>query len=188
MAVIFKDLMVQATLWSGIFYAVSYPYIHLFLMKQVNEKMVSINQIFTCLCVIVINSVWNRYSDRLYEYFGVFLFGESFLYLILKLGIIFNVASPIAYYAIDTLLVGLITRNIICGATKLRAKIYKGEDREKYDNTIQIAGSIATLIGAGIAVVIELPIQGALFVGELAITIDNLLYWIAYKKSRIDKA
>ena len=180
---IFKDLMVQATLWSGIFYAMSYPYIHLFLMKQINEKMVSVNQIFTCLCVIIINSVWNKYSDKLYKYFGIFMFGEGFLYLILKLSIIFNIASPITYYAVDTLLFGLITRNIICGANKLRSKIYKGEQREKYDNTIQIAGSIATLIGAGIAVVIELPIQGALFIGWLAISLDNLLYWIAYKKS-----
>ena len=172
-------------MWSGIFYAMSYPYIHLFLMKQVNEKIVSINQIFTCLCVIVINSVWNKYSDKLYKYFGIFMFGESFLYLILKLSIIFNIASPITYYAVDTLLFGLITRNIICGANKLRAEIYESKQREKFDNTIQIAGSIATLIGAGIAFVIELPIQEALFIGWLAITTDNLLYWIAYKKAKI---
>ena len=182
-AEIFKELMVQATLWSGIFYAMSYPYIHLFLMKQVNERMVSVNQMFSCLCIIIINSVWNKYSDKLYKYFGIFMFGESFLYLILKLSIILNIASPIIYYAVDTLLFGLITRNIICGANKLHAKIYKGEQREKYDNTIQIAGSIATLIGGGIAIVIELPIQGALFIGWFAITIDNLFYWLAYKKS-----
>ena len=65
----FKDLMVQATLWSGIFYAMSYPYIHLFLMKQIDEKMVSLNQIFGCLCIITINSVWNKYSDKLYKHF-----------------------------------------------------------------------------------------------------------------------
>ena len=111
------------------------------------------------------------------------MFGESFLYLVLKLSIIFNIASPITYYVVDTLIFGFITRNIICGANKLKAKIYKEEQREKYDNTIQIAGSIATLIGAGIAVFIEIPIQCALFIGWIAITIDNLLYWIAYKNS-----
>lgn len=166
------------------FYAVSYPYIHLFLMKQVDEKMISVNQIFICLCVIIINSVWSKYSDKLYKYFGVFMFGESFLYLILKLSIIFNIASPITYYAMDTLLFGLITRNIICGANKLRAQVYESKQREKFDNTVQIAGSLATLIGAGIAVIIELQINAALLVGWLGITTDNILYWIAYKKRK----
>lgn len=179
----FKDYMIQACLWTNLLYSISYPYIHMFIMKQANEKLISLNEILICVFTIIINSIWNKYSDKLYKTFPVFMFMESALYLVLYALIIMGFVNGIVFYIIDTILFCLITRNIICGGNKLKSVIYKDELREKYDNTICIAASIGTLIGASIAFFVDVPLWVAFIISQTGITIDNIFYYIAYKKN-----
>ncbi len=174
--------MIQACLWSSLFYSMSYPFIHLYLMRNITEKMVSLNQIAICVFIIVVNNIWNKYSDKLYKYYKHILATEGILYLILHLGMVFNKLSPIYYYAIDTFLFCMVTKNIMCGGNKLRSKAYKDENREKYDNTVQIVAAVATLCGASIAIALDIKIQVAFILSWIGIAVDNVFYWMAYDK------
>lgn len=180
----FKDFMVQACLWSNLFYSMSYPFIHVYLMRQVSEKLVSVNQVFSCICIIIINSLWNKRSNNLYKLFPLIMMIEAVSYLILNLAIIIGVSDGVTYYIVDTLLFCLISRNMICGANKLRSLIYIGDSREKYDNTIPIAASIATLIGGTIAIIVNIPINVAFMISWVGLSIDNLFYYLAYRKNQ----
>ncbi|MDE7422312.1 MAG: hypothetical protein K2N51_01225 [Lachnospiraceae bacterium] len=131
----------------------------------------------------MINSLWNKYSDKLYKTFPKFMFTESLLYLILHLCVIAGLANAVTYYIVDTVLFCLITKNMICGGNKLRSLVYKDEEREKYDNIVPIASAISTLIGAGIAFLIGIPIKIAFVLSWMGITVDNIFYYIAYKKN-----
>lgn len=183
-----KDLMIQACFWSNMFYSMSYPFIHLFIMKDdaITGRLVSIQQVVMCLSIILINNLWNKYSLQFYKWFKVFLFLESITYLILMLGMSLDIFSPFIYYVADMILFSLITKNIICGSNKLRALRYKDEAREKYDNTIPIAAAFATLIGSFIAIVINIPIPIAFMLSWIGIVIDNIFYWIVYDKYKIE--
>lgn len=185
----YKDLMIQACFWSSTFYSMSYPFIHLYIMKDasITEKVISSNQIFICLTIIIINSIWNKHSSKLYKYYKAFILIESIAYLVLTIGAISTTLSPLYYYTIDFILFGFISRNVICGANKLRAFIYNGETREKYDNTISIASAIATLIGSFIAIIINIPIEVAFAISWIGLVIDNIFYWIAYNKTKIQE-
>lgn len=178
----YKDLLIQATLWSNLFYAIGYPYIHIYLMKYITEKTVSFNQIIVCLFILIVNSLWNKFSDVLYKYYKYFLLLEGIAYLLLTIGVISGAISPSYYYIIDTFLFCLITKNVICGATKLKSIIYDGGAREKYDNTVSIVSAIATLIGSLFIFLVQVPLNVAFGIGCFGIIIDNVYYWIAYNK------
>lgn len=180
----FKDYMVQACLWSNMLYAMSYPSIHVYVMRRIDEKLVSVNQLVCCLFVIVANSIWNKYSDKLYRLFPLLALMESIAYAILNISVILGVTNMTVYYIADMILYCLISNNIICGATKLKSLVYNSSDaREKYDNTIRIASSLATIIGAGAAIIIDIPIAIAFLIGLIGINVDNVFYYIAYRKA-----
>ena len=164
------------------FYAMSYPFIHLYLMRGITEKIISFNQITICISIIIINNLWNKFSDKLYKHYQKILLFEGVLYFVLHLGMFLNILTPSLYYIADTLLFCLVTKNIICGGNKLRSIVYKDENREKYDNIIPIAAAISTLIGAGIALVFDIKIEIAFILSWVGIAIDNVFYWFAYNK------
>lgn len=164
------------------FYSISYPFIHLAIMRdqRITERVISLNQIFCCVMIILINSMWNKYSKVFYKWYKIFLFTESVSYCILTIGVSINIFSPFVYYIVDTLLFSFISRNIICGTNKLRSTRYKEDAREQYDNTVSIACSAATLIGSCIAAIIKIPISTAFILSWIGITIDNGFYWVIY--------
>ncbi len=183
----FKDPMIQASLWSNILYTMCFPSIHLYLMNGINSNIISVNQILICISVIVVNSIWNKYSNRLYKYYIHFMALESVAYLILNLTMILNICTTLIYYLTDTFLYCIITKNIICGSVKLRSFVYNKDKREKYDNTAQIATAIGTLIGSTIAIIINIPIEIAFIISWIGITIDNIFYIIAYRNAETIK-
>ena len=94
----FKDLMIQASFWSNLLYTIAYPVIHLYLMQYINAKIMSISSIVICLSTIIVNFIWNKYSNRLYKFFNYFLFLEGLSYFILTIVLILNCVSPIYYF------------------------------------------------------------------------------------------
>lgn len=178
----FKDKLIQATFWSNLFYSIGYPYIHVVTMRAINESMISANTLVICICTIAINSMWNRKSHVLYRLLPMLMALESIAYLIISTLLAFSdTFSPLWYYILDTILFSLVSRNIICGANKLKALVYTGDDREKYDNTVQIASCISTIIGSIFILLIDVPTQIAIMLSWAGITIDNILYFLEYR-------
>ena len=145
--------------------------------------MISINSLCTCMGGIILPFVWNRYSDRLYKKYNIMLLTEGVIYIMILIMLLTDNMELITYYILDTICFTLVTKNIICGGNKLRAKRYNNEaDRVKYDNNSQMAANISSMIGFGISAIFEFNMSQAFILSTIGICIDNLFYYSAWKE------
>lgn len=180
---IIKDKLILASFLSNLFYAACYPAVHSCLMQSVGQRMISINALCTCIGGIILPFVWNKYSDRMYKKYGTMLFIEAIIYILILIMLLRGDMNLIVYYILDTICFTLVTKNIICGGNKLRAKRYNNEaDRVKYDNDTQMAGNISSMIGFGISAIFEFSMSQAFILSTIGICVDNLFYYSAWKE------
>ena len=174
------DSMLLATFLTTVFYSSTYPYIHKEIMANVSDSVIALNQIINCLSVVILGSLWNKKSDKLFKYYPTFCICET----ILSIGsTIWAVVTHniMAYYIIDTLIFSIVTRNICCGGVKLKAIRYNTEvEREHFDNNNNSASAIATIIGSVIAMMLDLDFSIMLWLATLGNAIDNIFYIFIY--------
>lgn len=178
------DGMLVATFLTTIFYSATYPYIHKEVMMHVSDSIIALSQIINCLSVVVLGSLWNKKSDKLFKYYPIFCVCET----VLSIGSAIwatTTKNIMAYYIIDTLIFAIVTRNICCGGVKLRAIRYNTEaDREHFDNNNNSASAIATIIGSVIAMILDLDFAVMLWLATLGNAIDNIFYIFIYKSTK----
>ena len=161
----------------------SYPYIYAEMMKVVNHIYISGEQIVTCLGVIIFGLLWNKKGDVLYKHYLWIITAE-----IIADGFLFAhvlITGDLRFYfVLNVLIYALITRNMANGGIRLRAKVHPDErSRERYDNNCNIVSSIATLIGAGLAMVLNMSLT-VLFIAALVGNVfDNFCYYYIYCKA-----
>lgn len=175
------DAMILASLLVTIFYSSTYPYIHKAIISIISDNMIALNQIINCMSIVVVGTIWNK-NKSLFRYYPMFCVVET----------IFNIGTTVyalitgnivAYYILDTLVFATITRNIICGGTRLRAMRYKTEDeRSAYDNNDNSACAIGTIIGSCIAMVLKLDFNIMLIIATFGNCIDNIFYFSIYRR------
>lgn len=178
------DGMLLATFLTTIFYSSTYPYIHKEVMANISDNIIALNQIINCLSIVILGSLWNKKSERLFKYYPAFCVGETVL------GICSTIWATItgnimAYYIIDTLIFAIVTRNICCGGVKLRAIRYNSEkERECFDNNNNSASAIATILGSVVAMILDLDFSLMLWLATLGNAIDNIFYIFIYKSTQ----
>lgn len=177
------DLMIASSIASNLFYSLSYPVVHTYLMSFVNPRTVSICSLMSCVIVALVNKTWLKYSKKLYKYFKHLLIIETLLYSILLGMILLNYISPCTYYIVDTLLFATITNNIICGGVKLKSLRYQGETRERFDNTINYWANISCILGFLISSIITFSWRIGFIIIFISVTVDNAFYYIVYKET-----
>lgn len=174
------DSMLLATFLTTVFYSSTYPYIHKEIMANVSDSVIALNQIINCLSVVILGSLWNKKSDKLFKYYPTFCICET----ILSIGsTIWAVVTHniMAFYIIETLIFSIVTRNICCGGVKLKAIRYNTEvEREHFDNNNNSASAIATIIGSVIAMMLDLDFSIMLWLATLGNAIDNIFYIFIY--------
>ena len=70
-----------------------------------------------------------------------------------------------------------------CGGTKMRAKVHPDEKlREQYDNNINRVCSIATVLGASVALFYKIPLKGLFILAFVGNCIDNVIYLKIFKE------
>lgn len=85
------------------------------------------------------------------------------------------------YYIVDTILCSILTKNIICGLNKLKIYRYKDDAREEYDNNVNVACNISSLIGFSISLFLSISKNIAFIFMGIGIVLDNIFYYKAYK-------
>jgi len=178
-----SKFMLTTNLICSIFYSMSYPYIYAEMMKVVNHFYISGEQIVTCLGVIIFGLLWNKKGDVLYKHYlwivtaEIIADGFLFAHVLITGDLKF-------YFVLNVLIYALITRNMANGGIRLRAKIHPDErSRERYDNNCNIVNSVATLVGAGIAIIIPMSLT-VLFIAALVGNVfDNFCYYYIYCKA-----
>ena len=178
------DGMLLATFLTTIFYSATYPFIHKLIMENVSDNIVALNQIINCLSIVILGSLWNKKSDKLFKYYPAFCIGETLLGIFSTIWAT-TTNNIMAYYIIDTLIFAIVTRNICCGGVKLRAIRYNTEeDREHFDNNNNSSSAIATIIGSVIAMMLNLDFATMLWLATLGNAIDNISYIFIYKSTQ----
>lgn len=176
------DAMILATFFTSIFYSATYPYIHKELMQVVSETLLACTQIINCVSIVLFGLLWNK-TSRLFKYYPALCILEILTTVTSSL-IVTLTGNIIAYYIMDTLLFSIVTRNIICGGTKLRSLRYNTETaREHYDNNNLSADAIATIIGSVIAMVLHLNFIAMLWLATVGNAVDNIFYIAVYLKT-----
>lgn len=181
------DGMLVATFLTTIFYSATYPYIHKEVMANVSDSIIALSQIINCLSVVILGSLWNKKSERLFKYYPAFCVGETVLGICSTIWAT-TTGNIMAYYIIDTLIFAIVTRNICCGGVKLRAIRYNTEkDREHFDNNNNSSSAIATIIGSVIAMILNLDFTSMLWLATLGNAIDNVFYIFIYRSTQSKK-
>lgn len=179
--------MLVATFLTTIFYSATYPYIHKEVLANVSDSVIALNQIVNCLSIVVLGSLWNKKSEKLFKYYPGFCVGETILGICSTIWAT-TTDNIMAYYIIDTLIFAIVTRNICCGGVKLRAIRYNTEeDREHFDNNNNSSSAIATIIGSVIAMMLNLDFATMLWLATLGNAIDNVFYIFIYRSTNSDK-
>lgn len=174
--------MLFSNLISTFFYALSYPYIYAETIKIVPSSFIGIEQILTCVSTIVFCKLWNKYSDKLFDHYKFILWVEIVADIVLFADVLIRWDLSF-YFLFNVIIYALITRNLSCGGTKMRAKVHPTEKlREQYDNNAQIVNAIATLAGAGIAIAHPFNLYILFIFALIGNIIDNFFYLYIYNR------
>ena len=165
-----------ATFITTLAYASTYPYIHKQMMMVVSDKAVAIANIIVCLGVILTDRIWQIKGKKLYMHYALFCNLETISTMSTTV-FYFIARDMVSYYLIDIIAFAVMTRNVICGGRRLKAQRYNTEDsRIKFENNDSTASSVATLIGSGIAMILNLPFECMLIIATVGNCIDNFMY------------
>lgn len=181
------DGMLIATFLTTIFYSTTYPSIHKEIMGNVSDSIIAINQIVNCLSIVILGSLWNKKSEKIFKYYPAFCILETILSI---LSTFFAVVTQniMSYYIVDTLIFSIVTRNICCGGVKLKAIRYNSEkEREQFDNNNNSSSAIATIIGSIIAMILDLDFTVMLWLATLGNAIDNMFYLLIFRNTKFGK-
>ena len=177
------DGMLLATFLTTIFYSATYPYIHKIVMENVSDNVVALSQIINCLSIVLLGSLWNKKSDKLFKYYPIFCILETILSIGSAIWAV-TTHNIMSYYIIDTLIFSIVTRNICCGGVKLRAIRYNSEiEREHFDNNNNSVSAIATILGSVIAMILDLDFITMLWIATFGNAIDNIFYIFIFKNT-----
>ena len=176
------DKLLLAGFWSSLCYSLSYPVIHLYILKDINSNLISLNSLVSCIFTILISKAWNVNGDKIYKHYPALLIAESIFYFILMILMVNNILDKTVYYLLDGLLFAILTRNIICGGNKMKANRYIKDNMEHFTNNSIIYSNIASLIGYTVGSLINIDVKLSFFIMFLGVSVDNLFYYIAYRQ------
>lgn len=176
--------MLLSNLTCTLFYSMSYPYIYAETIKVVPHFYIGIEQILACVGTIIFCKAWNMYSDRLFKHYRLFLILEVIADLILFTDVLIRNDLKF-YFLLNIIIYSVITKNLCCGGVKIRAIVNPTEkEREQYDNNSSIVNAIATLIGAGVAMMFDFNLTLLFVFALIGNGLDNAFYIYIYNKIR----
>lgn len=175
------QLMIHACFWRSIFFAWAFPHTHKFLIENISSKLLSTETITLAISTIVITSLFNKYSEKIFEHFKLYCVVECLLFAIILPAVGTGLITPSNYFIVNITIAPVVGRMINCSATRLRRMVYDREMRERYDNCHQIALAAAGIIG-GVLGMIEIPLWVAWSLVAVGVVIDDVFYWIIYNQ------
>ena len=171
-----SNIMLAATFISNLFYTMSYPYIYAQTVKVVPQSFIGIEQILCCVGAMLFCWIWNKYSDKLFKYYELLLVAEIIADTVLFADVLIRWDLKF-YFLLNVIIYSVITRNLICGGNKMRAKLNPSEkERERFDNNNSILNSASTLIGAGAAIVFNPQLKTLFVLALIGNIADNFFY------------
>lgn len=183
--------MLQTNFICNLLYSATFPYIYYQTMQQITDTYISANNIISCIATIALGLLWNKkYGDILFKHYRLFCVVETILDIVyIVITIVTN--NLRIYYISGSIVMALVTQNIIFGGTRLRAKVHPTDkERELYDNRIDMVNACAVLIGNIFAILTDIDINILLVIACIGNVIDNISYdyiWKIVSKNKDEK-
>ena len=166
----------------NLFYSMSYPYIYVEIVKVIERKYISFEQIISCLGIVLFSSIWNKYGKFLFEHQIKFLILEVIADVILFADVLIRNDLRF-YFVLNILIYAIITKNLSCGGVRMRAKVNPTEElREHYDNNSNSISAISTLLGTAVVLIIPIKLNTLFILALIGNTADNFFYLYIYKR------
>lgn len=179
------DELLIAGATSNLFYSMAYPIVHTVTVQNINSNTMSFASLLNCILAAIVAKIWLDNSTKLYKSFGFMLKVEVVAYGILTVLFLINVVNPEMYFLSDAIMSAIITRNIICGGTRLKALRYEGKTREIFDNKTVYYCNITSIIGYAFSWLVTLPTSIGFIFMFIGIAVDNIFYLRVYKKQSV---
>ena len=179
-----KNILIAFHFFPDILIGIGWASIHKICVEMLPTQWLSFEQLVLSAFLIFACSLWKNdkfreNSMKIFLYLSIF---EMLSGLILSFTMViwFNVwvfaIGSLIYTGAISILLGRIE-------TAFKAKLFKERGREDFDNDMQLACSLSSLIGFGIASIISIPINSALILWGIA-CIGNLGWIIVYLKNK----
>lgn len=175
------DELLIAGATSNLFYSVAYPIVHTITVQNINSNTMSFASLLNCILAAIVAKIWLDNSTKLYKSFGFMLKAEVIAYGILTILFLMDIVNPAMYFLSDAIMSAIITRNIICGGTRLKALRYEGETRETFDNKTVYYCNITSVIGYAFSWLVTLPTSIGFIFMFIGIAVDNIFYLRVYR-------
>lgn len=177
------DLLVASAFICNVLFALCNPVIHVELISSVSSSLVSISSLAGSIGSALVSRIWMKKGKELFKFYPIFLIIEPIIYGIAIGMVILNIMPNQVYYVLDALMYATVTNNIVCGGSRFKAIKYNNEDsRSNFDNSIGFYASIASIIGYSIGSIVTFNITCAFIMIFFSISIDNVLYFVEYRR------
>ncbi len=174
-----SQYLIHAAFWSVLFFAAAFPVTHKWLMTEVSDKLIAFNGLVGSVGIIVVNSCFNKYGDRMFKLFRLSVALEIVVYATILPLVGFGKITPTFYYLTTTFVDIVLLRNIVCCNNRLRKLLYDKEVREKYDNSCPIANAAGSIIGSCIGM-LSLPLWLAWCFVAAGVVIGDIFLFAAH--------
>lgn len=177
-----SNLMLFSNFLCTLFYSMSYPYIYAETIKVVSRQYISIEQIISCIGIVVFGTVWNKYGDKLFKHYKQILVLEVIMDIIL-FGHVLITGNLKFYFLFNIIVYAVVTKNLSCARIKMKAKVNPTEQlRETYDNNSNSIYALATLFGTGIALLCNIPLNILFILALVGGVVDNFFDLYIFNK------
>lgn len=177
------DLLVISAFICNLLFALCNPIIHVELISSISSSLVSISSLLGSIGSAVVSRVWMKKGKQLFKYYPAFLIIEPIIYGIAIFMVLINIMPNNIYYVLDGLMYATITNNIVCGGGRFKTIKYNDEDSRNYfDNSVGFYASLSSIIGYAVGSIVTFDIKIAFIMIFMSISIDNVLYFIEYKR------
>ena len=173
------------TFISQFLFALSFQYIYIKTVADINPKIFPIVSILSCLFSIIFANI-NLKSDLLFKNYTKFCFCEIAFYMATAIYCIVN-KNYVLFQILNLFSCCIINQAIgVCGS-KIKEKIYSTpKSRNEYDNKNRIYSDAAIIVSAIIAffIIDFINLQTLVLIGTTGVVFEDICLLYIYKKLR----
>ena len=170
---------------SGLIYTYSNPPIVKEIISKLPPEYISFEGAWCCLSALIIGALWKSKTREIaIKYFTYLALTESIASFILALFLLF-VHYNVWIFAISTLLYSSIITTFIGKCIMMfESNLWKGKEREMFDNTSSIFRNGIAMIGFAVAILAMPSLKVAIFLWGIGCIFDDIGWIIVYNKTR----
>lgn len=178
-----NKIYLMETFISQFLFSLSFQYIYIKTVSDINPKIFPIVSILSCLFSIIFANI-NLKSDLLFKNYTKFCFCEIAFYMATAIYCIIN-KNYVLFQILNLFSCCIINQAIgVCGS-KIKEKIYNtSKARNEYDNKNRIYSDAAIIMSATIAffIIDFINLQTLVLIGTLGVVFEDICLLYIYKK------